>query len=535
MALSTIWFFTDATPRTGGTMAMPGSFLDPRNPRGPDCGIDEWSPLQGEVQVSAPAGSVFIQDTRSWHSTAPNFSPDPRVAVVVRYSPWWLTCSYGPPSSDGCSAEWAPLSDFSQWPPEMQDLHRHRTCGIRDTIHPVKQAAAAAAREQLVENLRLATLDANDGVSVAVQNPELRYNSEQMHARLADLAAMEGDAPPVVKDLLQTISPTAAEAEAETARAASGATDTAGVDTRYGPELYEYLLRRDGFCVLPAQPHSDTPRAKAGVVTANQAMQAAYAAAKVTNGRWVSRQRIAGASEGVSESPGPAAAGWLHRALDSWLCDPLTRQVCQSLLDPHLRLAHLDAYGPCTFGLGCADDDRFSLPPRAADGSWERSWRASWPHDLADRDASDGGAEAIAHGFDSVPMAVHTVIALESMEIYVVPGSHSDPRDLLGTATEDEVTVCPGAPIPSEVRLSLPPGSTLLLDSRLWWSPRIVQPGAKLPTIAHGCYTPWWFCSDYGGRNQALVSALDYAEMAPPMQLLVRHRAVRTQAIPTTT
>ena len=62
MALSTIWYFTEATPRTGGTMALPGSFLDPRNPRGPDCGIDEWSPLPGELQVSAPAGSVFIQE-----------------------------------------------------------------------------------------------------------------------------------------------------------------------------------------------------------------------------------------------------------------------------------------------------------------------------------------------------------------------------------------------------------------------------------------------------------------------------------------
>ena len=68
MALSTVWYFADATPATGGTMAMPGSFLDPRNPRGPDCGIDEWSPLEGEVQVNAPAGSVFIQDTRSWVS-----------------------------------------------------------------------------------------------------------------------------------------------------------------------------------------------------------------------------------------------------------------------------------------------------------------------------------------------------------------------------------------------------------------------------------------------------------------------------------
>ena len=133
---------------------MPGSFLDPRNPRGPDCGIDEWSPLRGELQVSAPAGSVFIQDTRSWHSTAPNFSPDPRVGIVVRYTPWWLTCSYGTPSGDGCSAEWVPSTDFARWSPQMQDLYRHRACGVRDTIHPSKQAAAEAVRQTLRENLR---------------------------------------------------------------------------------------------------------------------------------------------------------------------------------------------------------------------------------------------------------------------------------------------------------------------------------------------------------------------------------------------
>ena len=135
-------------------MAMPGSFLDPRNPRGPDCGIDEWSPLRGELQVSAPAGSVFIQDTRSWHSTAPNFSPDPRVGIVVRYTPWWLTCSYGTPSGDGCSAEWVPSTDFARWSPQMQDLYRHRACGVRDTIHPSKQAAAEAVRQTLRENLQ---------------------------------------------------------------------------------------------------------------------------------------------------------------------------------------------------------------------------------------------------------------------------------------------------------------------------------------------------------------------------------------------
>ena len=66
--------------------------------------------------------------------------------------------------------------------------------------------------------------------------------------------------------------------------------------------------------------------------------------------------------------------------------------------------------------------------------------------------------------------------------------------------------MCPGAPIRSEVLLSLPAGCTLLLDSRLWWSPASAssqQP--QPPVVAVASYAPWWLCTDYGGRNQALV------------------------------
>jgi len=70
MALSTVWYLgpEDVTPFNGGTCVVPGSHKDPRNPRGPDDGIDESAPITGELQVSAPAGSVYIQDTRVWHS-----------------------------------------------------------------------------------------------------------------------------------------------------------------------------------------------------------------------------------------------------------------------------------------------------------------------------------------------------------------------------------------------------------------------------------------------------------------------------------
>ena len=72
MALSTVWYLgpEDVTPYNGGTWIVPGSHKDPRNPRGPDDGINERAPIPGELQISAPEGSVFMQDTRLWHSGA---------------------------------------------------------------------------------------------------------------------------------------------------------------------------------------------------------------------------------------------------------------------------------------------------------------------------------------------------------------------------------------------------------------------------------------------------------------------------------
>ena len=109
---------------------------DVRNPRGPADGITVSAPIPGEVQCSAPAGSVFIQDTRTCEPAAPlrlllfvavmNFfstvftlclhvvvvslnlsgalddwcvaghsspcwSLAPRTAMVSRLAPWWLS------------------------------------------------------------------------------------------------------------------------------------------------------------------------------------------------------------------------------------------------------------------------------------------------------------------------------------------------------------------------------------------------------------------------------------------------------------
>ena len=150
MALSTIWFLgpEDVTPFNGGTWVVPGSHKDPRNPRGPDDGIDDRAAIPGEFQISVPAGSVFIQDTRIWHSNALNQSEQERTAVVVRYGPWWLSGNeFGNLHSGGKTiSTYVPKDVYERFSPDVQLLYRHLTEGVEDVIQPENQKKAMRAR-----------------------------------------------------------------------------------------------------------------------------------------------------------------------------------------------------------------------------------------------------------------------------------------------------------------------------------------------------------------------------------------------------
>ena len=150
MALSTVWYLgpEDVTPFNGGTWVVPGSHKDPRNPRGPDDGVDERSPIPGEFQVSGPAGSGFMQDTRIWHSGARNQSERERAAVVVRYGPWWLSGNeFGNMHSGGRTIRtYVPKEVYERFSPDLQLLYRHLAEGVEDTIQPENQERALRAR-----------------------------------------------------------------------------------------------------------------------------------------------------------------------------------------------------------------------------------------------------------------------------------------------------------------------------------------------------------------------------------------------------
>jgi len=152
MCLVMIWYLTDVDETSGGTWVVPRSHRDKRNPRGPSDGITVSAPIPGEMQATATAGSVFIQDSRIWHS-APmhNVSDQERVTVVNRWCPWWLSVDdYAPGSRYNVICRPLSQSEYSALPKELQPLMRHLCPEELDAIQPplLERSKEAALRTQ---------------------------------------------------------------------------------------------------------------------------------------------------------------------------------------------------------------------------------------------------------------------------------------------------------------------------------------------------------------------------------------------------
>ena len=177
MCLVMIWYLTDVDADSAATWVVPGSHRDPRNPRGPEDGITVTAPIPGDMQVAAKAGSVFIQDSRTWHASAMhNPSGRKRVAVVNRWCPWWLSVDdYAPGGVFNTVCRPLSLAEYEALPADVQPFFRHVCPEIHDTLQPpvLDRAAAAAHRnrygfEQL-GNHPETVAEANDHVRVVVR------------------------------------------------------------------------------------------------------------------------------------------------------------------------------------------------------------------------------------------------------------------------------------------------------------------------------------------------------------------------------
>ncbi len=97
--LTTLWMLSPFSTENGGTLIVPQSHRSPNNPTGAN-GIDPHAKHPGEIHVCGNAGDVLLFDSRLWHASAPNTTQSPRVALAVRYAPWWLNLEILRPGSD---------------------------------------------------------------------------------------------------------------------------------------------------------------------------------------------------------------------------------------------------------------------------------------------------------------------------------------------------------------------------------------------------------------------------------------------------
>ena len=96
--VTTVFMLDDFTVDNGATYLLPGSHRAGTNPTA-DIGVDRFAAYPGELQATGKAGSVLVLDSRCWHATAPNHSQQPRVALGVRFAPWWLNLEVLRPGS----------------------------------------------------------------------------------------------------------------------------------------------------------------------------------------------------------------------------------------------------------------------------------------------------------------------------------------------------------------------------------------------------------------------------------------------------
>ena len=497
MCLSTIWLLSPSSPSQGGTWVIPGSHRDPRNPRSTVDGIDGMAPIPGELQVTAPAGSVYIQgesrndstcycvtccpcsdwarplstDCRTWHTAAFNPSSEPRVAAVIRYAPWWLSAEFG--WGDGAQ-EWLPEPIYSAMTHSLQPLVSHRACGVADQLQPLKLESIQMARQVREKDRAVAAglLDDSDGLSalnagvtVTVPPADVRLNRAEQ-------------------------------------RRAAGHPLAAGASHSLEGRLLELSAR--GCCVLD------------GVVPAE------YVALL---GQQLLQQQHHGpqlqpSTADVIEEEGHRHALESCPALAEIFANPDLLELASAALDSHLRIIDLE------------------FVPPAATNAARREWRTSPPHDLC----SDSGSGAVRFPFPPMAMALTATLFLDDGDgtdddygedssgggngCWVIPGSHRDQRhphvgsEINAFAPlQDELWLAPAA---TGLAAGKSNYSLVVCDTRLWHSLPAKHGSRAVATLA-----PWWLSCEFGARQLATVPRLVFDALpSAAAKVLYRHRAI---------
>lgn len=100
MHLTALLMLSPFTEANGGTLVVPGSHRTSTNPTDERMGIDPYQPYPTEFRVTGEEGTLVLFDSRLWHCPPANPSDESRVAVAIRYAPWWLNLEMLDPESD---------------------------------------------------------------------------------------------------------------------------------------------------------------------------------------------------------------------------------------------------------------------------------------------------------------------------------------------------------------------------------------------------------------------------------------------------
>jgi hypothetical protein len=87
---TTLWMLSPFSVENGGTIIVPGSHRMETNPSAESCSHDENMPYPTEIQATGAAGGVLVMDSRMWHAAGANRTDAARVAMAIRFAPWWL-------------------------------------------------------------------------------------------------------------------------------------------------------------------------------------------------------------------------------------------------------------------------------------------------------------------------------------------------------------------------------------------------------------------------------------------------------------
>ena len=132
MSLTLVWFLSDVK-KTGGTIIMPGSHKRKKSPRSSNINLNK--PLKNEITISANSGSVLIQDSRLWHSPPPSSTEKDRIAVVNRWSPWWMSINdYAYDCITNVICRPLSKSEFQKMPKKLQPFMVHLVPDLKENL-----------------------------------------------------------------------------------------------------------------------------------------------------------------------------------------------------------------------------------------------------------------------------------------------------------------------------------------------------------------------------------------------------------------